>query len=143
MSLAFADTLHVRLMYAVNVSVVLSTPSTAMVERHKIAKELLDRINHLFLIERGLNKSTPEERHVERQKKSLPVVEDLRNWLLGIKDEVIPKSLLGTAVTYGLNQWEKLTRFLQDGRIELSNNLDTTDTAAIEALLPWNIKLPK
>ncbi|MCL2878091.1 MAG: IS66 family transposase, partial [Acidobacteria bacterium] len=51
--------------------------------------------------------------------------------------------LLGTAVTYGLNQWEKLTRFLQDGRIELSNNLDTTDTAAIEALLPWNIKLPK
>ena len=86
------------------------------------AKELLDRINQLFLIERGLSKCEVEERHTERQKKSRPIVENLRSWLLGIKDEVLPKSLLGTAVTYGLNQWEKLTRFLEDGRIDLSNN---------------------
>jgi transposase len=165
------------------------------------AKELLDRINQLFLIERGLSKCESEERRSERQKKSRPIVEDLRAWFLGIKDEVLPKSLLGTAVTYGLNQWEKLTRFLEDGRIELSNNkaeqnirpfvigrknflfcntpggarasaviysiietakanglnpyaylthlferlpnIDTADIAAIEALLPWNVELPK
>jgi len=39
-----------------------------------------------------------------------------------LKPEVLPKSLLGTAVTYGLNKWEKLTRFHEDGRIDLSNN---------------------
>jgi hypothetical protein len=165
------------------------------------AKELLDQINQLFLIERGLAKCTPEERQVAREEKSRPIVENLHKWLVNIKDAVLPKSLFGTAVTYGLNQWKKLTRFFEDGRIELSNNaaersirpfvigrknflfcntpsgarasaviysiietakanglnphayltylferlpnMDTTDIAAIEELLPWNVKLPK
>jgi len=46
------------------------------------AKELLDRINQLFSIERGLNKCTPEERYAERLKKNLPVVEDLRAYVV-------------------------------------------------------------
>jgi hypothetical protein len=79
-------------------------------------------INLLLLIDRGLLKCTPEERLEARLEKSRPVVENIRRWLDGIKDEVLPQSLLGTVVTYGLNQWEKLTRFLEDGRIELSNN---------------------
>jgi transposase len=165
------------------------------------AKEVLDMINLLFSIDRGLSKCTPEERLEARREKSLPVVENIRSWLDGIKDEILPQSLLGTVVTYGLNQWEKLTRFLEDGRIELSNNraeraikpfvigrknflfcntprganasaviysiiemakenglnpyaylthlferlpnMDTTDEAAIDALMPWNVNLTK
>ena len=67
------------------------------------AKEAIDRINQLFLIERGLNKFTPEQRLAVRQEKSRPVVEGLRKWLECLKGEILPKSLLGTAVTYGIN----------------------------------------
>jgi transposase len=165
------------------------------------AKELLDRINQLFAIERKLVDNTPEARQIARQEQSRPIVDDLFKWLNEVKNEILPKSLLGTAVTYGLNQWNKLTRFFEDGRIELSNNLaersvkpfvigrknflfcntpsgakasaiiysiiemakanglnpyaylvylferlpnmDTTNVAAIDELLPWNVNLPK
>jgi transposase len=46
----------------------------------------------------------------------------IRKWLDCMKPMIVPKSLLGKAVTYGDNQWEKLLRFLEDGRIEISNN---------------------
>jgi transposase len=86
------------------------------------AQELLDRINRLFAIERELKQSTPEERLNARNIKSRPVVEELRKWLDDIAPEVLPKSLFGTAVHYGRQQWPKLVRFLEDGRIEIDNN---------------------
>lgn len=86
------------------------------------AQELLDRINRLFAIERELKQSTPEERLNIRNIKSRPVVEELRKWLDDIAPEVLPKSLFGTAVHYGRQQWPKLVRFLEDGRIEIDNN---------------------
>ena len=86
------------------------------------AQELLNRINRLFAIERELKQSTPEERLNIRNIKSRPVVEELRKWLDDIAPEVLPKSLFGTAVHYGRQQWPKLVRFLEDGRIEIDNN---------------------
>lgn len=87
-----------------------------------MAQEGLRRINQLFEIERKLSKSTPEQRLEERNLKSRPIVEDLRNWLDEMKPAVLPKSLFGMAVNYGRQQWPKLICFLEDGRIELSNN---------------------
>lgn len=86
------------------------------------AKEALDRINRLFIIERELKRHTPEERSAIRTVKSRPIVEEFRQWLENILPGVLPKSLFGTAVNYGLNQWAKLVRFLEDGRIEIDNN---------------------
>jgi transposase len=86
------------------------------------AQELLDPINRLFAIERELKQSTPEERLKVRNLKSRPVVEELRKWLDDIAPEILPKSLFGTAVHYGRQQWPKLVRFLEDGRIEIDNN---------------------
>ena len=86
------------------------------------AREALDRINRLFAIERELKRCTPEERLQIRNLKSRPVVEELRKWLEDILPGVLPKSLFGMAVNYGLNQWTKLVRFLEDGRIEIDNN---------------------
>jgi transposase len=86
------------------------------------AQELLDRINRLFAIERELKQNTPEERLNTRNIKSRPVVEELRKWLDDIAPEVLPKSLFGAAVHYGRQQWPKLVRFLDDGRIEIDNN---------------------
>lgn len=86
------------------------------------AKEALDQINRLFAIERKLKDCSPEQRHEARNQESRPIVEDFRKWLESMQPGIMPKSLFGTAVKYGLNQWEKLTRFLEDGRIEISNN---------------------
>lgn len=86
------------------------------------AQLALDQINKLFLIERELQKLTPEERLKERNLRSRPVVEGFRKWLDDISTAVLPKSLFGLAVNYGRQQWPKLIRFLEDGRIELSNN---------------------
>ena len=64
-----------------------------------------------------------------RREKSAPVVEALRAWMAERYD-VLPKSPLGAAIGYAQNQWPALTRFLDDGRVELDNN------AAERALRP-------
>jgi len=69
-----------------------------------------------------LSGCTPEERFKARNLKSKPLVEEFRKWLDEIAPSVLPKSLFGLAVNYGRQQWPKLVRFLEDGRIEISNN---------------------
>lgn len=78
--------------------------------------------NKLFEIERELHDATPEERYEGRLKKSKPVVDNFREWLRYQRPRVLPRSPLGSAIQYCLNQWEKLTAFLLDGRLELDNN---------------------
>ena len=86
------------------------------------SREALDQINRLFLIERELPNLSPEERLKVRNAQSRPIVEGFRKWLDETMPAVVPKSLLGVAVTYANNQWQKLVRFLEDGRVEISNN---------------------
>ena len=76
----------------------------------------------LFEIERDLHDVTPQERRIGREQRSKPVVEALRTWLELNKPRVIPKSPIGVAVRYCLGQWNKLTAFLADGRLEIDNN---------------------
>lgn len=76
----------------------------------------------LFTMERTLHDVTPAQRFAARQERSLPVLTQFRAWLDAMEGKVLPKSLLGAAVTYCRNQWSKLTRFLLDGRLELDNN---------------------
>jgi transposase len=78
--------------------------------------------NQLFAIERSLTEETAERRHTLRQERSLPVLEAYLAWLKQQRSRTLPKSKLGEAITYSLNQWEKLTAFLQDGRLEIDNN---------------------
>jgi hypothetical protein len=86
------------------------------------AQEAINQIRQLFDIERQLKRCAPEERLTLRNQRSRKIAENFHEWLLEIRSGILPKSLLGTAVTYGLNQWENLVRFLEDGRIELDNN---------------------
>lgn len=58
----------------------------------------------------------------DRQKQSVPVMEAYAAWLKKQRSSVLPKSLVGKAIEYILNQWEKLTAFLKDGQMELDNN---------------------
>ena len=82
----------------------------------------LDFCSRLFEIERGLKDASPAERLLAREERSAPVLECFRAWLEDMAGKVLPKSILGGAVTYCRNQWAKLTVFLQDGRLELDNN---------------------
>ena len=86
------------------------------------AQEALNQINRLFVIERELMQCMPEVRLKARLVRSQPLVETFKKWLDEMSTAVLPKSLFGLAVNYGRQQWPKLVRFLEDGRIELSNN---------------------
>ena len=86
------------------------------------ARKGLDYCNQLFEIERGLKEVPAEKRHAQRETQSRPVLNAFLAWLKRQREEVLPKGLLGKAITYSLNQWDKLVVFLEDGNLELDNN---------------------
>jgi transposase len=164
------------------------------------SREGLAFCNRLFDVERGLAEVDDAARLAARQELCPPILDAFHDWLRKTRPGVAPKSLLGKAVVYCLNQWPKLTAFLQDGGLELDNNraersikpfvigrknwlfsntprgarasaivysivetakenglkpfeyltflferlpnLDKSDTAAIENLLPWSYSIP-
>src|SRR6185437_10562664 len=63
-----------------------------------------------------------EERLELRQLRSRPVLDKLQRYLLQIQTEVLPKSPEGRAVRYALKNWKALTRYSQDGNLEIDNN---------------------
>jgi transposase len=81
----------------------------------------LHLIARLYLVENRAKGLTGEERLALRNRLSAPVMAKLHNYLLEIRDEVLPKSPAASAVRYALNQWEALTRFLEDGDLEIDN----------------------
>ena len=83
-----------------------------------IGKEYCD---NLFDIEREAKDKTFEERHTIRNEKAAPILDEFHSWLLSVQPTMAPRSKLGIAVTYALNQWIYLIRYLLDGRIEISN----------------------
>jgi hypothetical protein len=51
-----------------------------------------------------------------------PLLGQFTQWLIKSEQTVLPKSKLGEAITYCLNQWEKLTVYPNDGRLNIDNN---------------------
>jgi transposase len=90
-----------------------------------IAKEALRFFKELYKVEREAknNQLTPELRYQLRQKKSKPLMEQFKAWLDKIYPTLLPKSSLGNAVNYCIKYWSGLVRFLEDGRLEIDNNL--------------------
>lgn len=58
-----------------------------------------------------------------RQNHSVPVLNALKPWLDAIAPNVVPDTKLGDAVSYTLSQWPHLTRYVEDGRMPIDNNL--------------------
>ena len=78
--------------------------------------------NKLFEIERKLHDVTSLERYEGRLVKSVPLINEFKDWLQSQSKRAAPKTPLGKAVKYCQNQWRKLTAFLLDGRLEIDNN---------------------
>lgn len=88
---------------------------------------ILRQIQHLYRIERDLRNSRagPAMRQVVRQSESRRISERIHRALFRLKASrrILPKSLLGRAIDYTLDQWEMLVVYLDDGRVEIDNNL--------------------
>jgi transposase len=87
-----------------------------------IAVEAVERIDALFAIEREINGLTPQERAAERNARSRPLVIALEAWLREQRARVSGQAKIGQAIAYSLTRWGALTRFLDDGRLCMSNN---------------------
>ena len=79
----------------------------------------LYRIEHLA----DARALTPVARAALRGDRSQPVLEQLQRWYVGTSQNEPPSSDLAKAVAYALNHWAALTRFIQDGRVSLDNNV--------------------
>ena len=88
-----------------------------------IAEEALRRIAELYKIEAQIRGRSAAERQSVRQAKSKPLVADLKSWLQTQLARASAKSAIAVAIRYGLNHWEGLERFLEDGRIEIDTNV--------------------
>ena len=62
------------------------------------------------------------QRKALRQKKSVPVLQELHAWLKETITQTLPKSAIGIAIAYTLHLWPRLIRYLDDGRYEIDNN---------------------
>ena len=94
----------------------------ARLDKAPIATEAVERIDALFAIEREINGLTPQERLRVRNERSRPLVVALEAWLREQRAKLSGKSKVGKAIAYSLTRWVALTRFLDDGRICMSNN---------------------
>jgi transposase len=87
-----------------------------------IALEAVRRIDALFEIERTINGHSAEQRRAVRQELSAPLVADLESWMREQRAKLSRGNDLAKAMEYMLKRWTAFTRFLDDGRICLSNN---------------------
>jgi len=87
-----------------------------------MALEALHRIDALFDIEREITAKSAAERLAVRQTLSAPLVAELANWMNAARARLSPHDDAGKAMNYMLNRWPAFTRFLDDGRICLTNN---------------------
>ena len=87
-----------------------------------LALEAVKRIDVLFDIERGIVGKPAEQRLALRQELSAPVLADLKDWIQAERRKLSRHSPVAKAMDYMLRRWELFARFLDDGRICLTNN---------------------
>ena len=94
----------------------------ARINKAPIAIEAVERIDALFAIEREINGKAPQERRRVRNEHSRPLVIALEAWLREQRRKLSASNQVAKAIAYSLNRWSGLIRFLDDGRLCMSNN---------------------
>lgn len=97
------------------------------------AHHVLAVIRLLYDVERDAKELDADERLALRQERSRPLLDQLHAWLLDEKDAVLPKSPMGGAIGYALNNWDALLRYTTDGDLAIDNN------AAERAIRPLTV----
>lgn len=86
------------------------------------AHHALAIIRLLYDVERNARELDPTQRQRLRQERSRPLLEQLRGWMVKHHGQVLPKSPIGEAIGYALNNWEALVRYATDGDLAIDNN---------------------
>lgn len=79
-------------------------------------------IRLLYDVEDEAKALTSDERRALRQEKAAPLLKQIRLWLEAQATDVLPKSPMGEAIQYALNQWDALERYTEDGDLAIDNN---------------------
>ena len=86
------------------------------------ARAILEAMAGLFAIEQQIAGQPPARRLAERQARSAPALGELRGLLDATLARISAKSSLAGAIRYATTRWEALTRYVADGRLEMTNN---------------------
>jgi transposase len=97
----------------------------------EIAREAVALIGALFRVESQAKEFSVEQRLAWRREKSAPVLAELREKLLGWKEQLLPKHPMADAINYALNQWAELSVFCSDGAVPLDNNVSEREMKRI------------
>jgi hypothetical protein len=84
---------------------------------------ILDQIRSLYRIEDEIRDLSPQKREKRRQLASAPIIEEIHVWLNDRSKDTLPSGIMGGAIAHTLKIWPRLTVFLNDGEIEIDNNL--------------------
>lgn len=76
----------------------------------------------LYKIEKEIRGQSEAARLAVRQEKARPILDEMKEWLDEVQPQVPPKSLTGKAIEYAVAQWDRLIRYIDDGRLEIDNN---------------------
>ena len=89
------------------------------------AEHVLMEMQKLYAIEQvARDKSLSlEELHTLRQEQAVPVLENIKAWMMNAYPQVLPESTIGKAIGYSLKRWHKLTLYATDARLQIDNNL--------------------
>jgi len=89
------------------------------------AQEIVDLIGQIYEVEKSLalQKLEPDRIKEERQKRVVPILDAIKAILDQRKATTPPQSQLGKAIAYALNQWDRVVRYTEDGRLRPDNNL--------------------
>lgn len=98
---------------------------TKVAKSNGVAHNMVALIAKLYAIEKHvkINNLDIDETYRYRQKNTKPILDKIKNVLDDALGKVLPKSALGQAISYCLNQWRKLIRYIDDGRLEIDNGL--------------------
>ena len=93
-------------------------------DQNGIAAEMIERMKPLYALEARLREIGADHRTRKRlrQKIARPILKAIHHWLPSIKEQVLPKSKLGKAISYTLKQWPYLIAYLRHGMAEIDTN---------------------
>ena len=88
----------------------------------KTAGQAIRYIKKLYKIEREIKSLDNDARYIARQEQAVPILIEFEAWLLKHQNVALPKSPLGKAIRYALNQWPRLIRYCDHGSLQIDNN---------------------
>jgi hypothetical protein len=100
------------------------------VARAPLANEVVRRIDAIFAAERAINGLPAEQRLAVRQQQIAPLVAELETWMREQRARLSRHAEVGKAMDYMLTRWEAFSRFLDNGRICLTNNTPPSGNCA-------------